>query len=157
MAQEQNFHTDWFTVIALAIICALAWGVSAIMTSARVRKQFQTRPWLKWATPIVITLVLVFGFYAVYYSIEYAGPLHYAARANDIETVKEELENGVSDDDFDEALYECAELDHVEVLKILLKDPKAKENLNYNFILDIKISSTYIKLEFIEVMEYSER
>ena len=44
---------------------------------------------------MVVTLVLVFGFYAVYYNIEYAGPLHYASRSNDIETVKEELQEDI--------------------------------------------------------------
>ena len=75
------------------------------MSSTKVANLFQKHRWLKWASPIIITFVLVFGFYAVYYSIEYAGPLHYATRSNDIETVNELLQNGVDDDDYDEEYY----------------------------------------------------
>jgi hypothetical protein len=131
--------TDWFAVIAIAIICAIALGISAIMTSTRVRKLFQKHRWLKWTTPIVITLVLVVGFYSVYYNIEYAGPLHYATRSNDIETVNELLLAGVDDEDYEESVYECVELDHLEILKILLEHPNAQENIKDNFVLAIEM------------------
>jgi hypothetical protein len=148
--------TDWFTVIAVAIICLIAWGISAIMSSRKVGNLFQKHSWLKWATPIVITLVVVLGFYATYYSIEYAGPLHYATRSNNVETVNELLEEGVDIDDYDEAVYECVELDHVEVLKILLKDPKAVGTINKNFILAIESGSRDILITFIDAGVGSE-
>lgn len=148
--------TDWFTVIFIAIVCAIAWGISAIMTSRKVRNQFQKHPWLKWLTPMVITLAVTMGFYAVYYSIEYAGPLHYAARSNDIETVNELLQGGVDADDYDEAVYECAELDHPEILKMLLEDPKAKETIKHNFVLAINIGSKDVLITFIEAGVGSE-
>lgn len=148
--------SDWFSVIAIAIICAIALGISAIMTSTRVRKLFEARPWLKWTTPIVITLAFVFGFYAVYYSIEYAGPLHYATRSNDIETVNELLQKGVDDKDYDEAVYECVELDHIEVLKILLEHPKAEETIKDNFVLAIEMGSMDILITFIDAGVGSE-
>jgi hypothetical protein len=142
--------TDWFTVIAVAIICALAWGVSAIMTSEKVRNQFQKHRWLKWLTPIVITLVIVFGFYSVYYSMEYSGPMHYASRSNDIETVKEELKKDIDDSDYLSSVYECMELDHVEILALLLAHPHAEETKKGNFNYALEAGSMDVLLTFID-------
>ncbi|GEM_PF-6373873 len=140
--------TDWFAVIALAIVCGIAFGIYTLMTSLKVRKQFRARPWLKWATPLAILLVLSSGFYAVYYNIEYAGPLHYAARSNDLETINELLQEEVDDDDYDEAVYECVELDHVKVLKALLEHPVAKESLEENYTMGLNIASMGALLAF---------
>ncbi|MCB9197674.1 MAG: hypothetical protein H6600_04390 [Flavobacteriales bacterium] len=142
--------TDWFTVIAIAIICAIAYGISALMTSAGVRNLFQKRPWLKWVTPIVIVLALSFGFYAVYYNIEYAGPLHYASRSNDIDAVKEELKNGVDEYDYHRSVYECIKLDHLEILALLLEQPNAKETINDDFISALEFGSMDVLIVFIE-------
>lgn len=142
--------TDWMAVIALAVVSAITLAISAIMTSVWVKKQFKVYPWLKWATPIVITLLLVFGFYAVYYNIEYAGPLHYAARSNDIETVKEELQEDVDDRDYRYAVDECIELDHTEILTLLLQHPKAEEHIKGDFIYALETGSLDVLMIFID-------
>jgi len=142
--------TEWMAVIALAVVSVITLGISAIMTSMWVRQQFQTYTWLKWATPIVITLVLAFGFYAAYYNIEYAGPLHYAARSNDIEAVKEELQEGVDDKDYRYAVDECIELDHLEILKLLLEHPNAEENMKGDFVYALEMGSMEVLTVFID-------
>ncbi len=142
--------TEWMAVIALAVISAITLGISAIMTNRWIRKKFQTYPWLKWAAPIVITLALVFGFYAVYYNIEYAGPLHYASRSNDIEAVKEELKEGVEERDFDRSVWECIKLDHVEILSLLLEHPNAEENMKGDFSYALDIGSKDVLILFID-------
>jgi hypothetical protein len=148
--------TEWMSVIALAIVSLITLGIAAIMTSKRVGRLFQSHPWLKWATPIVITLSLVFGFYAVYYSIEYAGPLHYASRSNDIETVNELLQEGVDDDDYDRAVRECVKLDHIEILEILLADPEAEGTIKDNFLGALEMGSMDVIITFIDAGVGSE-
>ncbi|MFT5823500.1 MAG: hypothetical protein ACI8ZM_004762 [Crocinitomix sp.] len=151
-----DLPTEWMSVIALALVSLITWGISAIMTSRWVGKQFKTHPWLKWATPIVITLAFVIGFYALYYSIEYAGPLHYAARANDIETVKEELQEGVDEDDFHRSVWECIKLDHAEILKLLLEHPNAEKDMKWDFSYALDIGSMDVLILFIDAGVGSE-
>ena len=148
--------TDWMAVIALAVISAITIGIAALITSAKVKQKYQTYPWLKWATPLVIILGLTFGFYATYYTIEYAGPLHYATRSNDIETVKKELKKGVEDNDFRYSIDECIKLSHVDILKILLAHPNAQENIKDDFIYALEIGSMDVILTFIEAGVGSE-
>lgn len=142
--------TEWMSVIALAIVSAIALGIYAIMTNRWVRKKFQAHPWLKWVTPILITSALVIGFYAVYYNIEYAGPLHYAARDNDIETIKEELEEDIDDKDYRYAVDECIELDHLEILKLLLEHPYPEKNMKGDFVYALEMGSMDVITVFID-------
>ncbi len=148
--------TEWMGVIALGVVSVITLGIYAIMTSMWVRRKFQTHPWLKWATPVTITLVLVLGFYAVYYSIEYAGPLHYASRSNDIETVMEELKDGVKEEDYHRSVWECIELDHVEILKLLLEHPNAAKNMQEYFSYALQAGSMKVLILFIDTGVGSE-
>lgn len=148
--QETALPTDWMAVIALAIVSLLAYGIGWLMTSSWVGSKFKTYPWLKWLTPVLITLLLSIGFYAAYYNIEYAGPMHYASRANDIEAVEEELQGDFDEYDFDRSVRECITLDHVEILELLLNHPHGQETLDENIVFSLEMGSKDVIITFID-------
>ena len=142
--------TDWMAVIALGVVSGIAFGISWLMTSQWVGQKFKERPWLRWITPILIVALLSIGFYATYYNIEYAGPLHYASRANDIETIREELQEDYDEYDLHRAVWEAIELDHVEILILLLAEPSAKAEMKDDIGYALDIGSKEVIIAFID-------
>jgi hypothetical protein len=142
--------TDWMAVIALGVVSVITLGITYLMTSGKVRKLFQAYPSLKWGVPVGIVLFLSFGFYALYYHIEYSGPLHYATRANDVESVKEQLKEAVDQEDLLAAVDECIMTDHPEILSYLLKHPVAKKNMNDDFVFAVEMGSMKVICVFID-------
>lgn len=142
--------THWEAVIALGVVTLITWGIAVLVTSQKVGRVFKTYPWLKWATPILITVGLVGGFYALYYNIEYGGPLHYATRANDIDAVKEELADGIEEEDYRYSIGECVKLDRVEILALLAEHPFNEKYLKEDFSYAMDIGSMELLLIFID-------
>ena len=57
--------------------------------------------------------------------------MHYETRANDTERVKEELKEGVEEEDYSRSIFECIMSDRLEILDILLSDKNIKEDFIY--------------------------